>query len=153
MAGDKYLTKKNLEKYHVVHTCSKRKKDTHKMVLEILEIEESPQAMDVDEIIKEPNWSEQRLLETQEITKALVTQEPKIFEEEFVTLIHVTYNRNSKIILMDKVNMKNKKVSEKWKLEIDFHGVAPSKSVQFHEATREALKEFVYDIEKEKLIL
>jgi hypothetical protein len=28
-------------------------------------------------------------------------------------------------------------------MEIDFHGVAPSKIVQFHEATREALKESV----------
>jgi hypothetical protein len=52
----------------------------------------------------------------------------------------MTYNRNSKKMLIEKVNMKNKKVSEKWKSEIDFHGVAPSKIVQFHEATREALK-------------
>jgi hypothetical protein len=28
-------------------------------------------------------------------------------------------------LLIEKVNMKNKKVSEKWKSEIDFHGVAP----------------------------
>ena len=43
---------------------------------EILEIEESPQAMDVDEVIEEPSWSKKRLLETREIVEALVTQEP-----------------------------------------------------------------------------
>jgi len=49
--------------------------------------------------------------------------------------------------------MKSKKIFENWKLEIDFHGAAPSKIVQFHEETREALKEFVGNIEKENLIL
>jgi hypothetical protein len=58
----------------------------------------------------------------------------------------VTYNRSSKKLLIEKVNMKNKKMSEKWKSEIDFHEVSPSKIVQFHEATRESLKEYVYNI-------
>jgi hypothetical protein len=39
----------------------------------------------------------------------------------------MTYNRNSKKKLIEKVNLKNRKVFEKWKLEFDFHGVAPSK--------------------------
>jgi hypothetical protein len=56
-------------------------------------------------------------------------------------------------MLIEKVNMKNKKMSEKWKSKIDFNGVAPSKIVQFHEATGEALKESVSNIEKENLIL
>jgi len=64
-------------------------------------------------------------LENQEIVEALVTQEPKIFEEESVTLHHTAYHKSSKKLLIEKVNMKNKKVSEKWKLEIDFQGVAP----------------------------
>jgi hypothetical protein len=81
--------------------------------------------MDVDELIEEPSWSEQRLLETQEIIEALVTQEPEIFEEESVTLHHTTYNRASKKLLIEKVNTKNKKVSKKWKSTIDFDGVAP----------------------------
>jgi hypothetical protein len=51
------------------------------------------------------------------------------------------------------VNLKNKKVSEKWKSKINFHGVQPLKIVQFHEATGEALKDSIYDIEKENLIL
>jgi hypothetical protein len=54
----------------------------------------------------------------------------------------VAYNINAKKILIEKVNTKNKKVFEKWKSKIDFHRVAPSKIVQFHEETREALKEY-----------
>jgi hypothetical protein len=81
--------------------------------------------MDVDEVIEEPNCSEKILLETREIVEALVTQELEIFEEEFFTLHHVAYLKNSKKLLIEKVNMKNKKVSEKWKSKIDFQGGAP----------------------------
>jgi hypothetical protein len=88
--------------------------------------------MDVDELIEEPSWSAQRLLETREIVEALITQEPKIFKEEFVTLHHAAYNRESKKLLLEKVNTRNKKSSEKWKSSIDFDGVAPSKIAQFH---------------------
>jgi hypothetical protein len=56
-------------------------------------------------------------------------------------------------MLIKKLNMKNKKASKKWKSKIDFHGVAPSKIVQFHEETKEALKESICNIEKEILIL
>jgi hypothetical protein len=91
-------------------------------------------------------------LETHKIVEDLVTQEPKIFEEESVTLHHVAYNKNSKKLLIEKVNMK-KKVSEKWKSEIDFLRVTPSKIVQLHEATGKALKESICNIEKENLIL
>jgi hypothetical protein len=56
-------------------------------------------------------------------------------------------------MLIEKVNMKNKKMSEKWKSKIDFNGVAPSKIVQVHEATEEPLKESISNIEKENLIL
>ena len=44
------------------------------MGLEIPEIQESPWKIDVDGIIEEPS-SPERLLEMQEISKALVTQE------------------------------------------------------------------------------
>jgi hypothetical protein len=65
--------KKNLEKSHVFHTCSKRKRETQKIGLEIPKIEEIPQVMDVDEFIKEPIWSEEQKLETHEIVEALVS--------------------------------------------------------------------------------
>ena len=66
-------------------------------------------------MIEEPNWSEQILSETMEIFKALVTQELDIFEEESVTLHHAAYHKISKKLLIEKVNMKSKKASEKWK--------------------------------------
>jgi len=56
-------------------------------------------------------------------------------------------------MLIEKVNMKNKKMSEKWKSKIDFNGVSRSKTIQLHEAIEEALKESVSNIEKEILIL
>jgi hypothetical protein len=42
-------------------------------------------------------------------------QEPEIFEEESIILHLLTYHKNSKKIIIEKVNMKNKKVSKKWK--------------------------------------
>jgi hypothetical protein len=64
-------------------------------------------------------------LETQEIVEALVSQEQEIFEGESVTLHHTDYNTSSKKLLIEKVNIKNKKVSEKCKSKIDFNGVSP----------------------------
>ena len=53
--SDNNPTKKNIEKSHVVFTSAKIKRKTKKTTLEILEIQESPKAMDVDEIIEEPS--------------------------------------------------------------------------------------------------
>jgi hypothetical protein len=52
--------------------------------------------MDVEELLKEPSYLEQQLLETQEIFEALVTREPNIFEEESITVHHMTYHKNTK---------------------------------------------------------
>jgi hypothetical protein len=52
--------------------------------------------MDVDELIEEPSWSEQRLLETPGIIESLVTQGSMTFEEESITFNHAAYNRVSK---------------------------------------------------------
>jgi hypothetical protein len=71
------------------------------------------------------------MIETRVIAEELASQEPKIFEEESVTLHHMTYHKNSKKLLIEKVNLKNKKVSEKWKSEINFHGFHPKKSYNF----------------------
>jgi hypothetical protein len=43
---------------------------------DVPEIEESPKAMEVDDVIEEPNWSEQRLMETREIVEDMASQEP-----------------------------------------------------------------------------
>jgi hypothetical protein len=71
-----------------------------------------------------------------------------VFEEESITLHHATYNKNSKKLFIEKVNLKNKKISEKWKSEIDFQGVKSLKFMKFHEATSEALKYSIDYIEK-----
>jgi len=104
-------------------------------------------------MIEDLSWAEQRLIKRRVIDKELASQEIEIFEEEYLTFHHATFNKNSKKLLIEKVNLKDKNVSGKWKSEINFHGVKPSKIVQFHEATRESLKESIDDIEKENLIL
>jgi hypothetical protein len=60
--GDKDPPKKNLEKYHIVYTSVKIKRNTQTTGLSIPETQEIPRAMDVDELIEEPGWYEQRLL-------------------------------------------------------------------------------------------
>jgi hypothetical protein len=54
-------------------------------------------------------------------------------------LHHGTFNKESKKLLIEKINLKTKKVIEKWNSDIDLHNVKPSKVMQFYEATREAL--------------
>jgi hypothetical protein len=46
----------------------------------------------------------------------LVTQEPTIFKEEFVTLHHASYNQASKKLLIEKVYTTNKKIIQKMKI-------------------------------------
>jgi hypothetical protein len=72
--------------------------------------------MEVDVEVEEPDWAAQRLLENREITQELACQEPLVFEEESVTLHHVTFNKESKKLLIEKINLKNKKVVEEVEL-------------------------------------
>jgi hypothetical protein len=39
---------------------------------------------------------------------AMITQDPEIFEEESITLCHTAYNYETKKLLLEKVNTKNK---------------------------------------------
>jgi hypothetical protein len=94
--GDKNPPRKSLEKTHIAYTPIKRKRNISSVEINIPEVQESPHAMDMDELIEEPDWSAQRLLETREIVDAIMTQDPEIFEEESVTLHHTAYNRETK---------------------------------------------------------
>jgi hypothetical protein len=38
-------------------------------------------------------------------------------------------------MLIEKINLKNKKFAKKWNFEIDLQGVKPLKVMQFHEET------------------
>jgi hypothetical protein len=105
--------------------------------------------MDIDELIKEPSWYTQRLLETREIANVMITQDPEIFEEEYVILHHASYNCESMKLLLEKVKTKNKRSSKRWKYSIYLNGLTPSKIAEFHEATREDLKQSIDNIEKE----
>jgi hypothetical protein len=110
--------------------------------------------MEVDAEEEEFDWAMHKYCwKNREITQELACQEPLIFEEESVTLHHMDFNKESKKLLIEKINLKNKKVVEKWNSEIDLQGVKPSKVMQFHEATREALKSSINEIEIENQIL
>jgi len=105
--------------------------------------------MDMDELIEEPSRSTQRLLETRGISNAMITQNLEIFEEEFGTLNHMAYNHETEKLISEKVNTKNKSSLERWKYSIDFDGVAPLKNVNFPEATKDALKQSIDNMEEE----
>jgi hypothetical protein len=92
------------------------------------------------------------LLETREIANAMMTQNPKnpeIFEEESVTLHHTTYNCETKKLLLEKINTKNERSSERWKSSIDLDVVAPSKIADFHGSTGDASRQSIDNMEKE----
>jgi hypothetical protein len=50
------------------------------------------------------------------------------------------FDKSSKKLVIEKIHSKNKKVQGKLSSELDLNGVPPSKIVQIHEATGEALK-------------
>jgi len=116
-------------------------------------VQESTRVMNMDDIIEEPVWSVQRLLETREIVDDIMTQDPDIFEEEFVTLHHAAYNHEIKKLFLEKVNTKNNKSFERWKYSIDLDGVAPYKLVDFHGAIGYALRQSIDKMKREILEL
>jgi len=147
--GDKKTPMKTLKKTHIAYTPIKIKINLSSVEINALEVQESPHAMDMDEIIEEPGWFMERLLETIEIVDPMMTRDPEIFEEESFTMHHVTYNCETKKLLLEKVNTKKKNSLERWKYSIDLDGVAPSKIVYFHGATRDALRQSIDNLEKE----
>ena len=82
-----------------------------------------------------------------------MTQDPEIFEEESITLHKATYNHETKKLLLEKTNTKNKKSPERWKYLIDLYGVSPSKIADFHGATGDALKQSIDKMERDNLEL
>jgi hypothetical protein len=66
---------------------------------------------------------------------------------------HAAYNHETKNLLLEKVNTKNKNSSERCKSSIDLDGVAPSKIVDFHGATGDALRQSIDKMEQENFEL
>jgi hypothetical protein len=77
--GDKNPPRKILEKTHVAYTPLKRKINLSSIEINTSEVQESPCAMDMDNIIEEPDCSVQRLLEMREIVDSIMTHDPQIF--------------------------------------------------------------------------
>jgi len=69
-----------------------------------------------------------------------------VFEEESLNLHSAKFDKNSRKLVIEKVNEKNKKVQGKLNSVLDFNGVLPSKIVQIREYTRESLKMLIGDI-------
>jgi hypothetical protein len=55
-------------------------------------------------------YEEHRLQERSTIAREMDTKEPIIFEEESLTLHHSTFNKNSRKLVNENVNSKNKKI-------------------------------------------
>jgi hypothetical protein len=77
----------------------------------------------------------------------------KFFEENSVTLHHMTYKIETKKILLEKVNTKNNKSSERRKYLIDLDVVAPYKIADFHRGIGDALRQSIDKMERENLEL
>ena len=151
--GDKNPPRKILEKTHVAYTPIKRKISASSMEINALKVQKIPRAMDMDDLIEELAWFVKSLLETREIVDAMMTRDLEIFEEESVTLHHADYNSETKKLLLEKVNNKNKNSYERLKSSIGLDGVAPSKIVDFHGAIGDALRQSIDKMEKESLEL
>jgi hypothetical protein len=63
------------------------------------------------------------------------------------------FDKSSKKLVIEKIHSKNKKVQGKLSSELDLNGVPPSRIVQIHEATGEALKMSVGEMENENATL
>jgi hypothetical protein len=118
MIEEKKTLLREILRNHTLPISSKRKRGTNKegenedihgneIVLEYMELD-----VNVEEI--EFAGEEQRLQERRTIARELVTQEPIIFEEESLTLHRATFNKNSRKLVIENVNSKNKKIQEKW---------------------------------------
>jgi len=62
-------------KKHISHTHTplKRKINISSMEINAPEVHEIPHAINMDELIEEPRWSAERLLEIREIVDAIIT--------------------------------------------------------------------------------
>jgi hypothetical protein len=52
------------------------------------------------------------------IAEELAREGPTVFEEEFVTLHHAKYDKQSKKLQIERVNLKDKRVTGKWSLKL-----------------------------------
>lgn len=74
-----------------------------------------------------------------------------VFEDDSITLHHSNYEKESRKISLQCVNVKGKHVVEKWGLEIEIKNSNPKGVMELHQETGEALAHIVDDHERENV--
>jgi hypothetical protein len=92
---------------------------------------------------------EQRIQESLEIATELETQEPVFYEEESLTLHNALFDKDSKKLIFERVNLKGKKVQGKTLSEFNLREVLPSRLTRIHKATGDSLEVLVDEMESE----
>jgi hypothetical protein len=105
--------------------------------------------MEVDEVNDVPTWVVVQIAESKLIAEELAQEGPTIFEEESVTLHHAKYDKQSRKLQIERVNLKDKRVTRKWSSEIEVKGLRPSRVLIFHQAMGEALAHSITEQELE----
>jgi hypothetical protein len=83
----------------------------------------------------------------------LAQEEPTIFEEYSLTLHNVKYNKEEKRCQIEKVHVKNKKVTQTWTSEVDVSRVRPPRLLKLHIFTGDALAHSILEQEMENIKL
>ena len=83
----------------------------------------------------------------------LATQEPVFYEEESLTLHNALFDKDSKKLIFERVNLKGKKVQGKTLSEFNLREVLPSRLTRIHKYTGDALEVSVDEMEVENAIL
>jgi hypothetical protein len=83
----------------------------------------------------------------------LAQEEPTIFEEQSLTLHNAKYNKEEKKLQIEKVHVKNKKVTQTWNSEVDVSGVGPLGLLKLHITTGDTLSHSISEQELENIKL
>jgi hypothetical protein len=99
------------------------------------------------------DWVALRIVESQQIAEELAHEEPTIFEEQSLTLHNAKYNKEERKLQIEKVHVKNKKVTKTWNSKVDVSGVGPSGLLKLHLTTGDALSHSISEQELENIKL
>jgi hypothetical protein len=109
--------------------------------------------MEVDNDNQVPEWVVVQIVESQQLVEELACEGPTIFEEQSLTLHNTKYNKEARKVQIEKIHVKNKKVTEKWNSEVDVSGVGPSGILKLHLTTGDALSHSITEHELENIRL
>jgi hypothetical protein len=66
-----------------------------------------------------PDWVARRIVESQEITQQLATEQPMFFDSQSLTLHNTQYKRHENKLQIERVSVKHKKVVQKLRSVVD----------------------------------